>query len=658
MKKILLIAILLFFVNNIFAQSKILVQNSKNNSIEIKCFIQTIISEKGLNYYRKAEGEKKWTLLNSKPIFVGTQKISQKELNKDKDLPDFVSVANDLDPNVENGLLGIMLLIKSIQNSSFAKYLGIMYEDSNVKKGTTYKYKVTSVDKSGKELVIAYSEKITFGDFVIGYPPKEIIIKPSENEISIKWTPELSRYFGVNIYRKNNNTGKFFKVNKKPVMVSKIKNEDGEKVFPEFFFIEDSLNNNEEYEYKLNAVDYFGNISSFSEIIKVMPYDMTPPPPPRRFDKITRKEFVTLTWQYENNKDAIGFNIYRSTDDENYLKINSELINIETREYLLTEPVPGGFYYIISAVDEVGNEGKSSKLFVEVKDLIPPLKPKNLIAKSDTGLISLNWNKNIEKDLWGYLIYRRIENKKNDDFVLLNSNPISNNYYTDTLAKNARNKFEYSVVAIDSAYNKSEYSMIASARLPDIISPTKPVIKRIVKNDKTILIEWIPNVEPDLLGYNIYRIQNTNSESFERKMNINIIKKGINRFTDRDFDFNVEYKYYIIAIDTSNNKSKPSSYYSFTYSKKNEVKLQFKKCRGINKNKNNKLSWEVNGEDIKGYIVFKKNGNGFVPISGLINDNRYTEKNITQNGVYKYKIHAYSTKGNEIISKEISINVD
>src|SRR5690606_19237776 len=104
-----------------------------------------------------------------------------------------------------------------------------------------------------------------------------------------------------------------------------------------------------------------------------------------------------------------------------------------------------------------------------------------------------------------YRIYRTINKNDKNKFNLLNAAPIKVNSFTDKLPKNAKNKFLYFIVAVDSSYNKSEASEAVSVQMPDIIPPVKPLLKSLTNIENSIIAEWIPNKDNDLMGYDLYR---------------------------------------------------------------------------------------------------------------------------------------------------------
>jgi fibronectin type 3 domain-containing protein len=324
-----------------------------------------------------------------------------------------------------------------------------------------------------------------------------------------------------------------------------------------------------------------------------------------------------------------------------------------THEYKDKVERPGPYYYYVATVDQAGNEGKSRPTFAEVHDIVPPAKPTGLIAKSDTGRVYLTWQKNKETDVVGYMIYRTSNKNDKNNFVLLNANPVKEISYTDKLPMNARNKFLYKILAIDSSYNKSEYSEIVSIQMPDIIPPVKPLIKNIYNVENNIVIEWIPNKDADLKGYNIYRSPNSKDYS---KLNLQVIPVSVESYKDGTASSGSTYYYYLTAIDSTGNESQPSGiqkgFNNFVSlkSKPDEIKFKYKE------DKNElQITWkQEQSDDLLGCVIYRKEKESeeLLPLTGKVKGNEYTDKDIKKGKTYYYEIRAYDKMGN-IVKSEI-----
>ena len=664
---LLFFIILTYIPKDIFAQVEVngqtmIVSNSldtTNPHVKIKWFIPEIYNPKGVYIYRRKPGQENWEKIINTPFQKGDFKIPNIEFDKDSTLERFVSLIDGLTTEEIQGLTLATIFIKSVQNQAYAQYIGVEYHDLNVKKGEQYQYKVTKVLPSGEE-EIGISSIIKVEKYERIDPPEDIEIKAGDKQVLIKWKPDKLRFYGVNIFRRRENQQEFVKMNPIPIITSKRKGPDGVLAYADIFFTDDSLNNGVTYYYKIAGIDYFSRNSKYSKIYKVTPKDQTAPPSPKFLRNDVDLLNVTLTWENVYAPDIKGINVYRSLHhDRDFIRVNKLLLNVNTNEYIDIVEKPGKYYYYVSAVDSSGNEASSFLTMANVLDIYPPAKPKGLYSVADTGKITLYWLPNTEEDLMGYQIYRTIDRDNKKRYVLLNANPVNDTTYIDSLPLSAKNKFHYRVAAVDSAINRSEFSAFAASKMPDIIAPAQPFIKKIeVKDDNYLEIQWIANADLDLLGYNIFRENKTDSLATRIKINQSVLSPKVVHFTDRWVEQGIKYNYYLEAIDSSNNKSEYSNPFPgklpLTKTKLKEVVKHFSvKNRG----NYNILRWNINiDEEYLGSIVYRMESTGiYRPLTGLIQDEKYRDHAITPGNSYKYQVRIYSEKYGEFKSQEIEI---
>ena len=420
MRKIqtILILILLCIGSKAFTQNteqSMIVGNSLdtiNPYIKIKWFIPEIYPTKGVNIYKRGKGQSDWIKINQEPFKKGDYDFPNEAFLNDTTLDDYISFIDGLSRNEIKGLTKAMIFIKGIQNSDYARYIGIEYHDSNVKLGDVFQYKVAKITNVG-EKEIGVSGLIKVRKHIPIAPPQELQIKAGDTQALIKWKPDKARFYGANIYRKTEKEQEFRKITSVPVIISKRRGKDGVLRYPEIFFTDDSLSNGVTYYYKVVALDYFGCNSKYSDIFKVIPKDKTAPLAPQFLRCKVDLLKVNLTWENRYNSDIQGLNIYRSLHhNREFQLVNQKLLDYEITEYTDEVKEPGKYYYYVASVDSSGNEGKSFMTLANVMDIYPPAQPKGLYAEADTGRIILRWLANNEKDLRGYQVYRTVDKDK------------------------------------------------------------------------------------------------------------------------------------------------------------------------------------------------------------------------------------------------------
>lgn len=636
---------------------------SDSKKVQIKWYCQTIINPSGFNIYRKESISENWEKLNAKPVLFKSYKISEEEFKQDKELKGYLELASNAENIKDLALLAV--LIKSFKSDAFSNYLGIRYDDLTAVVGKEYQYKVTIINPSGeKDLAVSRSLKIE--NYMPIPPPQNIVTKNGNKKVSFKWTAEPDSYFGVHIYRKTNDTGMFRRVTKDPIILSKTKNKKNEEVYGEEFYIDGKLKPHTNYFYQLEAIDFFGSASVPSKPILISLKDLDPPKSPDSVYNLLDGKKVTITWKKKNKEEDLrGFNIYRTTkNDTDFRKLNKTPVSIKDSVFIDQAPRFGSYMYAVSCIDEDSNETVSNPFHIKVYDNEPPLKPENITIQADSGRLILSWDKNKEDDLNGYLVYRTINKNTEDTYVKLTPDPISATTYTDVLAKNIKNKFLYKVVAVDKSLNRSPYSEFAVSRMPDVTPPDMPFIKTIFLNDKEqVIVEWLPNVEPDLMGYCIYRKYVTDSSASFKKLNTKILDRIVLRYTDRSVKESGTYEYYIEAIDSTDNASKNSNHLKFKYkTTEEETVLSISEFRA-NYNTRQKqviLKWKLKNESIcKGAVVYKmKPGeNSFEPIGGLVNETVHSDSNIEPGQNYSYQLRVYDQKGDVYKSEKITLTI-
>ena len=321
-------------------------------------------------------------------------------------------------------------------------------------------------------------------------------------------------------------------------------------------------------------------------------------------------------------------------------------------------PKSGGYYYLIAAVDSAGNENFTDKTFADVADLAPPAAPKGVVAIADTGRIKLSWQPNNESDLMGYQIYRTINGDNAHNYVLLNAVATRTANFTDSLPGVTRNHFFYKVAAIDTSFNRSGFSSPVSARMPDVVTPAKPFIKNVFQLNEYLIIEWLANTEPDLAGYEIYRSKKDTLANYH-KINEGVIDGEVTRFTDRNPLPDSTYNYYLVAIDSSGNRSLASDYFtaklpSLVNNIEKSVIHSF--TVKVNKKKGNRMQWKTTeSEDFLGFTIYRKTSLAEVPvkITEILNTKEYTD---LFNGSAKpiYQLRLYHKSGEVVKSEWIS----
>jgi len=634
--------------------------DSAGNQIIVKWFSEQVVFPQGVYVYRSETG-KDWVRLTARPLKKGDVSVPQSFIQSDPTMRTFVDAAKNATNNDLKGIIGAMMMVKAVQNNHYARSLGLCYMDGDVTTGVSYRYKVTQV-QAGSETIVGETGEITAGQYTPAAPPQGLTIIPGDGEAEIKWVPESERFFGVNVYRQSSHDASPVKANSDMILISEQEGANGKKKYPNVFFTDKNLNNNYQYTYFIRCIDYLGQEGLPSETVTVAPQDQTPPEPPNNVYISIDGLSVNLKWEnYNPSPDMEGYHVYRSKRlNSGYVRANNTILDRDVFTFTDRLSEPGEYFYYVATVDSAGNEGESFKNMADVKDVYPPAAPRGLTAQADSGRITLRWIANREKDLMGYQVFRTVEKDNPLYYVLINAIPLTDTIFTDKLPSVSKNKFHYKVAAIDSSLNRSDYSDPTFGAMPDLLPPARPLIKKVTQLENALLVEWIPNVEADLKSYNVYRMNMSDSNTL--RLNPMPVSRMVNRFTDIQVKPNVTYRYYITATDSSNNVSAASENYYATFVKDEppieDNPLSSFRISYKNGQKQVTLKWRIESRmPCKGVIVFRSDGTTFVPLTGLLKSNDYTDRDIENEGNYTYRLHVFLNNGELFKSEEIEVKV-
>ena len=651
-----LIINLSFLAQQETSKGEVFVTNNFNNEsgLVIKWISNRIYFPQGSDVYRKSNNSSDWVKINNAPVkFIKNNPNPELLNNEENEFYKLVS-GKPYDEFMKD-FSRIFVVIKAIYNPQMAKLLGITYYDKTAIVGKTYQYKVIGHLKN-EDVEVGISAPFICNTYKQIAPPDSLKIERHKEQCEIFWNPDIYRYYGVEIYRKENDSV-FELITKTPRTLQKTKDKKGKFHYPDINYIDKTIDPKNNYVYKFVAIDYFGQKSFESKEISVPFIDFDPPTAPfgliptNHDSKLT----VDLKWSAIEEADLVGFNLHRSQVLEGpYEIVNEKILTPEIRTFVDKVPHPGHYYYYCSSSDLSGNLSNSGKIYIQIRDMEPPSAPVGLTTETEPGLIILKWESNTEKDLKGYFIQRSLndDNNKDNHYININTIPIDSNNFTQKLSKNVSNKFVYRIVAVDTSYNLSKPSINSLAQMPDVTPPHNPVIKNIEFSQDNIIIEWIPNVETDLLGYDLYR--KFKKDSIYNKVNSLLIPANVIKYTDRSSKEGEQYQYSLKAIDINQNESSFSNqFFGENPKKKLTSSIKFETEKLNVKKKQIQLVWNLENTDlpIQGYVVFKENQNKLLlPYIKLSKNNTLVEK--VSPGIYRYQVRAYTIDG-LVIKSEI-----
>ena len=419
----------------------------------------------------------------------------------------------------------------------------------------------------------------------------------AQNNIYISWEIERS-----------DDKGKNFKLISLDPIVPFFKKDDANT---EYAFKFDSLpQNDKEYLYRLRGISAFGEKGPWSEIITGKGAEEIKAVANINNHETDNKS-VTLHWLFPKDQETIitGFKVLRSNKHNTGFVDISGKIKANKRTFKDKNPLGTAYYKIKTYKDD--KEKLSYPYLVQLTDNTPPHKPKGLNGVVDSaGIVTLSWQTNKEKDLYGYRVFRSASG--NDEFSQLTHSPIKNAVFKDSINKKDLNRSVfYKIIAVDLRQNESEFSDVFELVKPDIIPPSIPVITETKATNKGIFIKWINSSSSDAVKHEIYR--KLSIDTAWQKIGELPIGKGNRESSFTDYECSSDYiaTYKIIAVDKSDNSSDAS------------VSIDIK---GLKSNKGEKLKkitykvipekgivfieWKAPEQTVKYYKIYKKINTG------------------------------------------------
>jgi hypothetical protein len=184
--------------------------------------------------------------------------------------------------------------------------------------------------------------------------------------------------------------------------------------------------------------------------------------------------------------------------------------------------------------------------------------------------------------------------------------------------------------------------------------PLPPLDLQAMMRENNVAIEWKPpekNIDsstpPSVAGYNVYR--ESENEEFHR-INTTLIEET--SFVDRDFVYNMTYRYYVRASATRSSPYTESGNSKAVEMLTEDTLIPIAPTGLVAIAGENfvSLTWDSNKEtDLAGYRVWRRSDSEeeFAAVTELIAENVYNDSKVEKNQRYIYAITALDVNGNE-----------
>jgi len=263
-------------------------------------------------------------------------------------------------------------------------------------------------------------------------------------------------------------------------------------------YIDTSVNVGDRIEYRVEIVNDLGKATGkvLEEEFEIEPVRA---PSPKNFTVENDGYEITLKWDYPSMNSVddkiIRFELYYM--DQGETLINDKLIlrdnnrNEYTHRFTVDELGKENDFYV-SAIDITGREAaRSETVTTFIEDNIAPGLVDNVQLVERSQGLELSWPVSPETDLAGYAIYRSVNS--DDDFARLNDelhDPI-NTVFIDSSVQEG-NTYFYKISAVDNSGNEGKRSANAMRYISDNTPPSAPaMLSAIVADDNsTVRLSW------------------------------------------------------------------------------------------------------------------------------------------------------------------------
>ena len=355
----------------------------------------------------------------------------------------------------------------------------------------------------------------------------------------------------------------------------------------------------------------------------------------------------TLAWTKVPG--VYGYQLYRKDSASGSFQKIATLVGASNISYFDYDLTPGAAYqYRVRAYYKLKKGNRYSAYSPTLDAPTDTLSVDNLKStKQTTESIKLKWSAN--KDAAGYAIYQSTDGSSYKLIAEVNGNTLS---YTHKNLKPGK-KFYYQV---RSGVPSSKGTMLYESKktAPTIVVATlceAPDKATATKNSTSSLkLSWKKTTGAS--GYEIYQY-NTSSKKYKKLVTV----KGASStsYTVKKLKAATTYRFKVRCYKTVEGKNYYSAYSDIIYTATKPVKvtkLTYKSTKN-----NVTLSWKKSS-GATGYIIYRYDTKTkkYTKVA-TVKTNKYTDKKLTKNKTYKYKIVAYKNyKGTDYKAAGVIIN--
>ncbi|MCZ2132524.1 MAG: hypothetical protein LC116_04915 [Bacteroidetes bacterium] len=359
-----------------------------------------------------------------------------------------------------------------------------IYEDSKLKKGETYTYRIIAFDVFGRESVPGQEISAVVTSNRPLMPPVGLTARISGDSIKISWKNtwhKQNRIAGFYLYRQAGNST--VRLINTPVSDTFFTDRPGQIPVAEIAYF-------------ATAVDSAGNESeaSFHSIVAVP--DEIPPMRPGFVGVTPDADKLLVLWARSKSPDAAFYEIARSAKEHGIFTLISAPISDTVYEDTVGEGA--AWWYKTRTVDIRGNRSDwTAAIFGKIQGKAVPPSPIIYSTGNYDRNVSLKWMPIDFPALAGYWVNRYEDTTYTPITINAKIIPPAQTYYDDTSGM-PDILYAYEVVAQDSNLAFSQPSLRVYGRSYDVRRPLPPIIDSLLIEDLGIIVVWKWDVAPIL----------------------------------------------------------------------------------------------------------------------------------------------------------------
>jgi len=315
------------------------------------------------------------------------------------------------------------------------------YVDSTVQSYRQYFYSVTALDNANNESAHSNAIMAMTKDLTPPGPPSDMTFKLERRVLKLSWKPSPSMdAVGYNVYRGET-------LERQPLV-----NRDAIRatVYADSGYQGKGLIPGRRFLISLTAVDSARNESKRVTAIVDVPDDEPPTPPQSFHAENVEGRYVEVSCGPSQSFDVAAYELYRSDEKKSDTRLTQfHLAPFRYRDTTVTKGTRYRYYAI--AVDSAGNRSEKSRIdTILVRDFTPPPSPRNLAARVTQQGVEVKWERVVDFDLDGYVVFR--SDIPGGSGIRVSKSPVKSLSFIDPEGK--RNNY-YTVRAIDTSTNES-----------------------------------------------------------------------------------------------------------------------------------------------------------------------------------------------------------